>query len=436
MILPSEFVNWFRASSPYIHAHRNRTFVIFFSGAAVSDNHFDNLIHDFALLRSLGIRLVLVHDIRNQIEDQLREQGYSSQFHNHLRITDATTLQFVKQAAGQVRIEVEALLSMGVSGSPMAGAQIRVASGNFVTAQPIGVLDGIDYCFTGKVRRIDTQAINQQLDQHNVVLISPVGYSPSGEIFNLSAEEVATQVAIALQAEKLILLTEDNCQSDDGNLIPQMTTEQAAELLAVNSDMPIALKLSLTAAMASCQQGVKRAHLVNRQVDGSLLLELFSRDGIGTLISRSAFENIRQATLDDIGGIMELIKPLEADGILVKRSREKLEMEIADYIIIERDGLIIGCTALHSISQSDAGEIACLAIHKDYQRQSRGAHLLNYLYEQAKQQGLKKLYVRSTQTMHWFVEKGFNFCAVEDLPQDLQNSYNPERNSKLMVKSL
>ena len=436
MILPTEFVNWFRASSPYIHAHRNRTFVIFFSGAAVSDSNFDNLIHDFALLRSLGIRLVLVHGIREQIDDRMREQGHKSQFHQHLRITDSTTLQFVKQAAGLVRVEVEALLSMGVSGSPMAGAQIRVASGNFVTARPIGVLDGIDYCFTGKVRRVDTEAINQQLEQHNVVLISPIGYSASGEVFNLSAEEVATQVAIALQAEKLILLTEENCQTPEGELIAQLTTEQAADLLTHAKKMPVALSLSLKAAMESCQQGVKRAHLVNRSVDGSLLLELFSRDGIGTLISRNAFENIRPATLEDIGGIMELIKPLEAEGILIKRSREKLEMEIDDYIIIERDGLIIGCTALHIITPNESAEIACLAIHNDYRRAARGANLLNYLCEQAEQKSLKQLYVRSTQTTHWFVEKGFNFCSLEDLPVQLQQAYNYQRNAKVLVKYL
>ena len=436
MLIPSEFVNWFRASSPYIHAHRHRTFVIFFSGAAVMDSQFEALIHDFALLRGLGVRLVLVHGIRNQIDARLREDCYPAQFHQHLRITDTSTLEYVKQAAGLVRVEIEARLSMGVSGSPMAGARIRVASGNFVTARPLGVLDGIDYGFTGKVRRIDSQGIHQQLDQHTVVLISPIGYSPSGEVFNLSAEEVATEVAIALQADKLILLTEDNCLTADGQGIQQLTTEQTADVLSHATHLPEALKRSLRAAMESCQKGVKRAHLINRHVDGALLLELFSRDGIGTLISRDAFENIRPATLEDIGGIMELIKPLEAEGILVKRSREKLEMAIGDYIVIERDGLIIGCTALHPIADSDAGEIACLAIHSDYRGAARGDTLLNYLQTQARQLGLQHVYVRSTQTMHWFVERGFTPCALSDLPAGLQQSYNPQRNSKILFKAL
>ena len=437
MISPSEFVNWFRASSPYIHAHRHRTFVIFFSGAAVTDQDFDNLIHDFALLKSLGVRLVLVHGIRNQIDERLLEQGHLPKFHHHLRVTDATTLQYVKQAAGLVRVEVEALLSMGVSGSPMAGAQIRVASGNFVTAKPLGVLDGIDYCFTGSVRKIDSQAIHQQLDQNNVVLISPIGYSPSGEVFNLSAEEVATEVAIALQAEKLILLTEQNCLSPDSQqALAQLTTDQAEQLLAQPQLLPEAIGRSLRAAMQSCRQGVQRAHLINRHVDGALLLELFTRDGIGTLISSTAFETIHDATLEDIGGIMELIKPLENQGVLVKRSREKLEMEINDYIVIERDGLIIGCTALHPIANSKSAEIACLAIHPDYRNAARGNSLLNHLSQQAQQNGLTRLFVRSTQTMHWFVERGFLACEVEDLPEALKNAYNYERKAKVLFKDV
>lgn len=430
----TEFVHWFRNSSPYIHAHRNRTFVIFFGGNLVTEADFDNLIHDFALLKSLGVRLVLVHGIRSQIDERLLQQGDTPKFHHHLRITDATTLQYVKQAAGLVRVEIEALLSMGLPGSPMAGAKIRVASGNFVTAKPLGVLDGIDYCHTGKVRRIDAQAIHQQLDQNNVVLISPIGYSPSGEVFNLSAEEVATEVAIALQAEKLILLTEQACLSpQDQHPLQQLTTEQASTLLA---DLPETLARSLQAAIQSCRQGVARAHLLDRHLDGSLLLELFTRDGVGTLISSSEFETIRSATLDDIGGIMELIKPLEQQGILVKRSREKLEMEIGDYIVIERDGLIIGCTAFHVMQDKQYAELACLAVHPDYRKDARGNRLLEYLIDKAEKQAIRRLYIRSTQTVHWFVERGFKLCEISDLPEPMKSAYNYQRNSKVLFKQL
>ena len=432
-MLPSHFVNWFRNSSPYIHAHRNKTFVIFFGGETVMDDC-DKLIHDFALLKSLGIRLVLVHGIRPQIDLRLNQHNIHSTFHHNLRITDQRALQSVKEAAGLVRVEVEALLSMGLANSPMAGAKIKVASGNFVIAQPMGIIEGIDYQHTGQVRKIDSTAIHQQLDQDNVVLISPVGYSPSGEVFNLAAEHVATEVAIALNAEKLILLTEQSCTVKN-QLIQQMTVNEAEQFLQQTLDLNYSIQQSLKAAIQSCQQHVKRVHLINRKIDGAILLELFTRDGTGTLISSNPFEEIRPAVLEDIAGIVELIKPLEEQGVLVKRSREKVEMEINDYIVIERDGLIVGCTALHIIDSSTA-EIACLAIHPDYQNAARGNHLLEFLIQKANTLQIHQLFVLSTQTIHWFVERGFKPTDIKTLPKQRQAFYNRERNSKILCKTL
>ena len=429
------FVSWFRDSSPYIHAHRNKTFVISFGGEALLADDFDHHVHDFALLSSLGIRLVLIHGIRPQIDQRLTKLNTSPQFHNNLRITDDLALQCVKEAAGLVRVEIEALLSMGLANSPMAGCSLKVASGNFVTAKPIGVINGIDYCHTGEVRRIDSDAIHQQLDQNNVVLISPIGYSPSGEIFNLSAEQVATAISISLKAEKLILLTEQSCCHPENNeQIRQMTTDEADIFLQQHQAITDKITLPLKAAIQGCRSGIERVHLINRNIDGALLLELFSRDGVGTLISSTPFEELRPATLNDIGGILELIKPLEQQGILARRSREKIEMEIADYIIIERDGLIIGCTALHLNTTHHYGAIACLAIHPDYQRAARGNRLLDYIYKKAKELSLKQLYVLSTQTMHWFIDRGFLSCEMNKLPDELRTLYNPERNSKILVK--
>jgi amino-acid N-acetyltransferase len=429
------FVSWFRDSSPYIHAHRNKTFVISFGGEAVLADDFDHHVHDFALLSSLGIRLVLIHGIRPQIDQRLAKLNTSPQFHNNLRITDDLALQCVKEAAGLVRVEIEALLSMGLANSPMAGCSLKVASGNFVTAKPIGVINGIDYGHTGEVRRIDSDAIHQQLDQNNVVLISPIGYSPSGEIFNLSAEQVATAISISLKAEKLILLTEQSCCHPENNeQIRQMTTDEADIFLQQHQDITDKITLPLKAAIQGCRSGIERVHLIKRSIDGALLLELFSRDGVGTLISSTPYEELRPATLNDIGGILELIKPLEQQGILARRSREKIEMEIADYIIIERDGLIIGCTALHLNTTNQYGAIACLAIHPDYQRSARGNRLLDYIYKKAKELTLNKLYVLSTQTMHWFIDRGFLSCEMNNLPDELKTLYHPERNSKILVK--
>jgi amino-acid N-acetyltransferase len=429
------FVSWFRSSSPYIHAHRNKTFVISFGGEALLTEDFESHVHDFALLSSLGIRLVLVHGIRPQIDQRLAKLNAPPRFHLNLRITDDLALQCVKEAAGLVRVEIEALLSMGLANSPMAGSEVKVASGNFVMAKPLGVIDGIDYCHTGEVRRINSQAIHQQLEQKNVVLISPIGYSPTGEIFNLSAEQVATAVAIGLKAEKLILLTEQSFQNTNNNkTIRQITTEEASVFLREHSDTPQTIALALEAAIQSCQSGVKRVHLVDRTIDGALLLELFSRDGIGTLISSMPFETLRQATLNDIGGILELIKPLEQQGKLAKRSREKIEMELADYLILDIDGLIIGCIALHTDPQGLFGVIACLAVHPDYQGMARGQRLFDHVSQKAEQSGIKKLFVLSTQTAHWFIERGFQPAAIDSLPDFLKNDYNPERNSKVLCK--
>jgi amino-acid N-acetyltransferase len=433
----SSFVNWFRDSSPYIHAHRHRTFVIYFGGEALLDDNFKNLIHDFALLNSLGIRLVLVHGIRPQIDNALKVRKKSSEFQNSLRITDKHTLQCVKESVGLVRVNIESLLSLGVSNSPMSGAKLRVISGNFVTAQPLGVIKGIDFQYTGKIRRVDNTAIQQQLDLNNIILISPIGYSPSGDLFNLSAEQVATEIAISLQAEKLILMTEQSCQSATGQLIAQMTTDETKRFI---SQSPLQLAFStqqaLNSAIHGCQSGVKRVHILNRLIDGALLIELFSRDGIGTLISSTKFESLRSANISDISGILELITPLEKKGFLISRSPEQLEINIDDYIIIERDGLIIGCTALHTIEKNKTGLIACLAIHPEYQKSARGNQLLEQLLKKSAQQSFSQVYAFSTQSVQWFIERGFKEFNIQQLPKDLQASYHPLRNAKVLSKQL
>ncbi|MCF7970622.1 MAG: amino-acid N-acetyltransferase [Methylococcaceae bacterium] len=433
----SSFVNWFRGSSPYIHAHRNRTFVIYFGGEAILDASLNNLVHDFALLNSLGIHLVLVHGIRPQIDLRLKKQNLPSLFHEQLRITDTNALQCVKEAAGLARVEIESLLSLGIANSPMSGAKIRVISGNFVTAQPQGIINGVDLQYTGKVRRVDNAAIQQQLDLGHVVLISPVGYSPSGDLFNLSAEQLATDVAIALQAEKLILMTEQSCHStDSGQLIAQMTTAETQAFIDHEPQLKLSTKQALQSAIQGCKAGVGRVHILNRKVDGALLTELFSRDGVGTLISSTEFESIRPATLNDIPGILELISPLEQQGLLIARSKEHLEININDYIVIERDGLIIGCTALHKIADSNAGLVACMAIHPDYRKAARGNQLLEKLLIKAKQESLEQLFALSTQTMHWFKERDFKESHFTELPPALQKNYNHLRNSKVLKKNI
>ncbi len=431
------FVRWFRDSAPYINAFRGRTFVVAFGGEVIAEAQFAGLVHDIALLNSLGVRLVLVHGARPQIEERLNERGVKMQYVNGLRVTDAAALACVKEAAGTVRVEIEALLSMGLANSPMAGADIRVASGNYVTAQPLGVRDGVDYQHTGEVRRIDAEAIHRQLENGSLVLLSPIGYSPTGEVFNLSAEDVATAAAVQLRADKLIhLIDGPGLQGGAGMLLRQLALKEAEQFLAQYTNMSERLSKTLSGAIHACRHGVRRAHLIDRHMEGSLLLELFTRDGIGTLISSDTFEDIRQATIDDVGGVLELIGPMEQDGILVRREREKLEMEIEHFTVVERDGTVIACGSLYPFVEDGCGELACLAVHPDYRKQGRGDDLLEYIERQAKSMDIKRLFVLTTRTAHWFLERGFNEASIDELPMTKQQMYNYQRRSKVFIKPL
>jgi amino-acid N-acetyltransferase len=432
-----QFVTWFRQASPYINAFRSRVFVITFGGECVADPAFANLIHDIALLNSLGVQLVLVHGARPQIEERLRARGAEIRYVNGLRITDATALTCVKEAAGTVRVEIEALLSMGLANSPMAGARIQVASGNFVTAKPLGIRDGIDYSHTGEVRRIDSDGIRQRLDDGNVVVLSPLGYSPTGEIFNLTAGEVATATAGALRADKLIHLVEAPGLADTRKrLMRQLTLAEAEQRLARSEALSDETKAALHSAVTACHRGVRRAHILDHRIDGALLLELFTRDGVGTMVTADLYEGTRRATIDDIGGLLELIKPLEEAGILVPRSRELLEIEIDRYTVVERDGTIIACAGLYPFPKKRVAEISCLAIHPDYRNSGYGTALLQRLETEAELLGIDHVFVLTTRTSHWFRERGFRPATVQELPVARRRLYNFQRNSKVYIKEL
>ncbi len=442
-------VDWFRQSAPYIHAHRGSTFVILFGGEAVEHDGFAHLIHDIALLGSLGVRIVLVHGARPQIKQQLNTLGIHSEFADGMRVTLSEHMRGVEQAVGQTRLRIEAQLSMGLPNTPMAGASVRVVSGNFITAQPYGIHNGVDFCQTGNVRNVDAEAINQQLANNNVVLISPIGYSPTSEVFNLRAEDVATKTAIALKADKLIFIMENNGVTDKyGSLLQQLDLLHAENWLANHADIaadnnynstvdsPYETQTHLNNAANACRGGVHRVHLISRQTDGALLLELYTRDGTGTLVTAGNYEGLRTADIEDIGGIMELISPLEKEGALVKRSREQLELDINKFTVIERDGMIIACAAIFTFAKERAAELACLAVHQDYQTQGRGNDLMQHLEWQARKQHMKKIFTLTTQTMHWFLERGFVECKTEDLPIEKKSLYNYQRNSKVFCKQL
>jgi amino-acid N-acetyltransferase len=425
-------VDWFRAAAPYIHAFRGKTFVLAFGGAAMLREDFVDLVYDINLLNALGVRLVLVHGVRPQVEERLSGEA---QYVRGRRVTDAESLEHVKDAVGSVRVDIESLLSVGLPNTPMAGAEIRVASGNYVTAQPAGVVDGVDLLFTGEVRKIAVAAIRDRLEAGEIVLLSPIGYSATGEVFNLTLEEVATHAAIALAADKLIFILDHGDTVDArGKPVSRLTAGQAQRLLR---ELPEGdMKLYLPHAVAACRKGVAKVHLVSAEVDGALLLELFTHEGVGTMVTRQSVENLRPATIEDVGGILSVIEPLEHEGVLVRRSRERLEQEIGQFFVDELDGLIVGCVALYPFADTRAGEMACLAVAPDFRRGGCGDALLAAVEETARDQGLEQLYVLTTRAAHWFIERGFRLAGPEDLPAPRKAMYNWQRRSKVLVKPL
>lgn len=431
------FVSWVRSAAPYIHAFRGKTFVIAFGGEVVAGNAALALAHDINLLAALGIRLVLVHGARPQIEEEMERRGLQPQYHTGLRVTDAAALECVKSAMGVTRLEIEALLSQGLPNTPMAGAYVRVTGGNFITAKPVGVVDGIDFQYTGAVRKIIAEEIRADLDQENVVLISPMGFSPTGELFNLSMEEVAASVAMSLKAEKLVFLCDTTGVTDSkGQLIPALTAEEVDKILAGRRKLTEDQGLYLPWSAKAVRSGVGRAHLIDETQDGALLLEFFTRAGVGTVITRDALARVRQATAEDVGGIAGVIGPLEADGTLVRRGRERLEMEIERFAVLELDDVIIGCAALYPFSNDKAGELACLAVMPDFRREGYGEALMHNIEMRARKAKLKQLFVLTTRTAHWFVERGFSEVSVDSLPRRKRDLYNFQRRSKVLVKQL
>jgi amino-acid N-acetyltransferase len=434
---PEKFVQWFRAAAPYIHAFRGRTFVIAFGGEVVADGKFVGLTHDLNLLASLGVRLVLVHGVRGQVDARLKQLKHRTRYVRGLRVTDDTALQCAKEASGSLRVEIEALLSMGLPSSPMAGADIRVASGNFVTARPIGVVDGVDLQHTGEVRKVNATAIKDRLDHGELVLLSPVGYSPTGEIFNLALENIAEATAVALHADKLVFLMDAaGVTGKRGQLLRELTPQQAQNQLAKGGDQDTDVQLYLPCALRACQRGVLRAHLISRRGDGNLLLELFTHQGVGTMISPDAVQILRQARIEDIGGILQLLEPLEAEGILVKRSRDLLEMEIERFIVLEHDRMVVGCAALYPFSEDKAGELAGLAVHPEFRNAGGGERLLKEIESQARRKKLKTLFVLTTRAEHWFIERGFSEVAPDVLPRHKRELYNYQRLSVVLSKRL
>jgi amino-acid N-acetyltransferase len=437
------FVPWFRSVAPYIHKFRNQTFVIGLTGEAIDAGKLASIAQDIAMIQAMGVKIVLVHGFRPQVNEQLRLKGQEAKYSHGMRITDPVALDCAQEAAGQLRYEIEAAVSQGLPNTPMAGARVRVISGNFITARPVGLIDGVDFQHSGLVRKVDTEGIQRTLDMGALVLISPFGFSPTGEAFNLSMEDVATSVAVALQSDKLIFMTEvpgirvnpDDPESEIDTELPLIDAKRLIASLPTPTQ-PIDPGFYLQHCVRACEGGVERSHIIPFKLDGSLLLEIYVHDGIGTMVVDEKLESVREATIDDVSGIVALIEPFEKDGTLVKRDRTEIERDAGNYTIIEHDGVIFGCAALYPYPEERTAEMAALTVSPQSQSQGDGERLLKRIETRARAQGLQSIFVLTTRTMHWFVKRGFVQVNPDWLPEARKRKYNWDRRSQVLVKKL
>lgn len=429
-----QFVKFFREVAPYIHTHRGKKIVIHLDGSLINNPRLENIVHDIALLNSLGVKLIIIIGARSQIESSLAIKGIENKYVKGLRVTNFYALNSIREIVGNMRFQLESFLSMGLANTPMAEASINVVSGNFVTARPMGIIDGVDLEYTGAIRSVHHNEIDKHLENNNIVLLSPIGFSSTGDCFNLNSLDVATHTAISMQADKAVFIYPHKPFNDkEGNRVSSITDDELDNI----TDKIVGAKEEyghLYYAKQASENGVERIHLVNQNLDGGTLLELFTRDGVGLMISKTPFDENRKARLEDITGILELVKPLEEEGVLAKRTRDRMELEINDYIVTVRDGKVIACAALHVYEKEKAAELACLVVHEDYQNKNKAVDLYLQLERYAIKAGMKEIFVLTTQTDHWFVEQGFEETSLEELPITRQQSYNYQRNSKVMKK--
>lgn len=433
---PTQFVRWFREVAPYMREVRGKTFVVAFGGELIEESKLNNLVIDLSLLSALGVQLVVVYGSHPQVNQQLKLKGIDKQLQRGvIEPTPADVLECCKEMAGEIRLDIEASFSQGLPNTPMSNSHIHIISGNFVTARPVGIVDGVDYKHTGKVRKFDLDSIRKALALNAIVLLSPIGFSPTGEAFNLAMEDLATSVAGALKADKLLFVTQDNRVRDaEGVLITELARDEAERLVASQILEP-QTQSYLKWANEAVRRGVKRAHLIPFEIDGSLLLEYFTHDGVGTMVVEDSLDRLRPARVDDIGAIISLIQPLEEDGTLVPRDRGEIERDVEKFTVLEHDGVIYGCVALFPYPEEQMAEMACLIVHPEWQTAGDGELLLRHAENKAKAKGMKRMFVLTTRTSHWFIKRGFLQGTVSDLPKSKQLNYNRNRNSLIFFKN-
>jgi amino-acid N-acetyltransferase len=414
--------------------HRNKTFVVLLEGDALAHGNLTNIVHDLALVHVLGARLILIHGARPQLDEALPD----AQFHAGRRITRESDLPTLLRIFGEQRARLEALFSTGLPTSPLRETEINVLGGNFVTARPVGIVDGCDHLLTGRTRRVHADRMRAMLEHDSLLLLSPLGYSTSGQVFNLAADELATDVALAMDAEKLIVFNKQGAlSSDQGERISIMSPAELEGHLDNGAQ-------HLRSIMRACRGGILSCQLVSYAEDGALLRELYTAAGSGTQIRETYGAFIRDAVSADVGSIVEVIRPLEENGVLVRRSRARLEEEIGHFLVADIDNNLVGCCAVYPYDA--VAELACVAVHPSYRDSSAlhsrgrsagvGPSLLAAAEQRARDAGASRLFVLTTQAQDWFLDHGFVDATTEVLPGQKQALYNYQRNARVMIKDL
>jgi amino-acid N-acetyltransferase len=414
----------------YIPQFRDKTFILAVDGAIVTDENFATLLLDVAVLRSLNIRVVLVHGASAQIKALGEEQKIQPSNLDGSGITDAGTLQLALTAANRLTHEILEGLSAN---------DLRAASTNVIIAHPMGILQGVDHLFTGKVERVDAALLQTLLAQDVVPVIPPLGFDGDGKTYRVNSDGVAVAVAEALKAIKLIFITAQDGLRYNNQLIRQMLVSELQNLLQQNSAgfAPEILSKAQHAALA-CKAGVPRVHIINGRVDEGLLAEVFSNDGIGTLVYANEYQQIRSARKKDVRAIQMLTKAAVEAEELVKRSKTAIEKNLGDYFIFEIDKNPVACVALHVYPEQKKGELACLYVNSSHENQGIGRKLIQFIENKARETGLNELLTLSTQAFTYFQSKGgFIEGTPDNLPPPRREKYEQSgRNSKILVKKL
>ncbi|MDB6063996.1 MAG: argA [Pedosphaera sp.] len=412
----------------YIPRFREKTFIISVDGAIITDENFANILLDVAVLRSLNIRVVLAHGAAAQVKALADEQHVKASDLDGSGITDAETLKLALTAANRLTHEILEGLSAN---------DLRAASSNSIIAHPMGIIQGVDHLFTGKVERVDVELLQTLLAQGIIPVIPPLGFDGDGKTYRVNSDSVAVAVADALKATKLIFITSNDGLIYQGQLIRQMLVADLNALLG-KAGFPAEMLSKARHAAAACNAGVQRVHIINGRVDEGLLAEVFSNEGIGTLIYANEYQQVRAAKKKDIRSIQVLTKSSVESSELVKRTRAMIEKQLGDYYIFEIDKNTVACVALHIYPELNKGELACLYVSPSHENQGIGQKLIQFVENKAREIGLNELLTLSTQAFTYFQSKaGFGEGSPDDLPPARREKYDHSgRNSKVLVKKL